>query len=74
MEATVRHPLTNVQLELLKTFSHQLSDKDILELKKNLALFFAKKLIFQADKTWSKKGFDDTTIDQLLVTKLRKSK
>ena len=69
MQTILKQPLTNVQLELLKTFSHQLSTKDILDLKKNLAVFFSNKLIKEADK-----NFDESQIDNLLIAKLRKSK
>jgi hypothetical protein len=41
MPIAIKQPLTNVQLELLKTFSHQLPDNDLLELRKILAAFFA---------------------------------
>ena len=30
MQATINQPLTNVQLELLKTFSYDLSNNDII--------------------------------------------
>lgn len=74
MQSTLKQPLTNVQLELLKTFSFQLSDKDIIELRKKLADFFSKKLIHEADKSWNEKEMDTIKIDDLLNTKLRKSK
>ncbi len=74
MEATIKQPLTNVQLELLKTFSYNLSVNEIAELKKNLARFFAKRLIKQADSIWESQSFTDKKVDELLNTKLRKSK
>ncbi|MEZ4956610.1 MAG: hypothetical protein R2825_23840 [Saprospiraceae bacterium] len=42
---TIQQPLTNAQLEILKVFSHQLSEKDLIELRKILAIFFAKKAV-----------------------------
>ncbi len=74
MQDTLKQPFSNVQLELLKTFSHQLSESDLIELKKVLANFFAQKLIQQADKVWEEKNWDDQTIENLLTTKMRKSK
>lgn len=47
-------PLTNVQVELLKVFSRNLSEADLLELKKTLADFFAKKAMDEADAIWQK--------------------
>ena len=50
-------PLTNVQVELLKVFSRNLSDADLLELKKALADFFAKKAMDEADAIWQKNNW-----------------
>ena len=43
-------PLSNVQLELLKLFSTNLSDEEIAELRKELAHFYARKSIEAANK------------------------
>lgn len=74
METTAQLPFTNVQLELLKTFSHQLPDNELLELRKTLALFFAQRLVKQADEVWNNKNWTNETIDNMLHTKMRKSK
>lgn len=74
METAAPLPFTNVQLELLKTFSHQLPENELLELRKILALFFAQRLITQADEAWSSKNWTNETIDNMLQTKMRKSK
>jgi hypothetical protein len=74
MQATLKQPFTNVQLELLKTFSHQLPESDLIDLKNTLALFFAKRLINQADSVWDEKDWNDTLVDEMLHTKMRKSK
>lgn len=70
MEALER-PLSNLQLELLKAFSHQLSEQDLAQLKALLASFFAKKSIDTANKVWDEEGWNAEKIDQLLHTKLR---
>lgn len=41
---------SNTQLELLKVFSHQVSDDDLNDLRLLLAQFFADKAIAAADK------------------------
>lgn len=64
--------LTNVQLELLKVFSYQVSDEDLIELKDTLAQFFAEKAIQSANQAWDEQGWDDQKVDELLNTKLRK--
>lgn len=68
MEA-LKQPLTNVQLELLKTFSHHLPEGELLELRKMLALFFAQRAIQQANAVWDEKGWTDADADRMLSTK-----
>lgn len=74
MQQALKQPFTNVQLELLKTFSHNLPESDLIDLKKTLALFFADKLIQEADKNWTENNWSNTLVDNLLNTKIRKSK
>ncbi|MBK8657207.1 MAG: hypothetical protein IPN20_25685 [Haliscomenobacter sp.] len=70
MEALER-PLSNLQLELLKAFSHQLSEDDLLQVKAMLAAFFAKKSVEAANKVWDEEGWNQEKVDTLLRTKLR---
>ena len=42
---SIKQPLSNVQLELLKVFAHHVSDNDLLDLRQILAEFFAKKAV-----------------------------
>jgi hypothetical protein len=72
MPIAIKQPLTNVQLELLKTFSHQLPDNDLLELRKILAAFFAQRLIEQANQVWDEQHWNDEKVDEILNTKMRK--
>jgi hypothetical protein len=72
MQAVLKQPFTNVQLELLKTFSHQLSESDLIDLKNTLASFFAERLIIQVNKSWGEKKWNNETVDKLLLTKMRK--
>ncbi|WP_395065474.1 hypothetical protein [Flavobacterium sp.] len=74
MQSILKQPFTNVQLELLKTFSHNLPESDLLDLKKTLASFFADKLINQANKVWDEQKWNGEKVDALLQTKMRKSK
>ena len=69
MQSVLKQPFTNVQLELLKTFSHQLPEKDLIDLKKTLAIFFAEKLIIQADTIWEEDKWSDQYVNHLLGTK-----
>ncbi len=74
MQLHINQPFTNVQLELLKTFSHQLPEKELSELRKVLAVFFAEHLVKQADAVWEEKKWTNKEVDKLLTTKMRKSK
>ncbi len=65
-------PLSNVQLEILKAFSHNLDSNELLEFKELLGQYFAKRAIKSANKPWTEKGWTDKTVEELLNTKLRK--
>lgn len=72
MTTTVSQPFSNVQLELLKVFSHQVDDLTLLELRQMLAHFFAQRAIAAANVAWDKNDWTDTDVDRLLTTKLRR--
>ncbi len=71
---TIKQPLTNAQLELLKVFTHNLTDEDLKELKKVLADFFANRLVEKANKVWDEKGWTEEDVQRMLNTKMRKTK
>lgn len=68
----IQQPLTNVQLELLKTFAHNLNEEELLQLRKLLAEFFAQRAIDVANRAWDEKGWTGADVDRLLNIKLRK--
>lgn len=49
-------PFSNVQMELLKLYSTNLPDKNLLELKATLAKFYAERSIKLVDSIWDEKG------------------
>ena len=63
--------LTNLQLELLKTFSYDLNESQILEIKELLAKYFAQKATSEMDKLWNDNGWSDETIEKLAEEHLR---
>ncbi len=67
----VKQPFSNAQLELLKAFSHDLSDSELAELKKMLAQFFAQRAIKEADKVWDEKGWTEADVERMLQKKMR---
>jgi hypothetical protein len=63
--------LTNLQLELLKLFKYNLSQKQLLEVKDLLAKYFADKATREMDKLWEEKGLTDETMDSWLNEHMR---
>jgi len=64
--STLKYPLNNAQIELMKLFGTNLSESDLTDLKKVLSRFFADKAISAADKIWDTKGLNDDDMDRLL--------
>ncbi len=73
MQATLKQPLSNLQLELLELFARQVPDSDLFEIKKMLANYFAQKAMDEADKIWEERGYTHETMNQLLKTHSRTS-
>jgi len=69
----MKQPFSNAQLELLKAFSHDLSDSELAELKKMLAQFFAQRAIKEVDRVWDEKGWTEGDVERLLQQKMRTS-
>ena len=69
----LKQPFSNGQLELLKAFSHNLSDSELAELKKVLAQFFAQRAINEANQVWDEKGWTEADVERILQTKMRTS-
>ena len=65
-DMVLESPLSNVQLELLKMFSHNLNDDDLTSLKRILANFFAERASDEMDKLWDENGWSDETMDEWL--------
>ena len=70
MEAAEK--LTNVQIELLKLFQYNLSDKQLAEIKNILAKYFAQTATHEMDKLWDEKGWDNDTMNNWANEHLRK--
>ena len=67
----LKQPFSNVQLELLKVFAHQVSDSDLEELRLVLAEFFSKKAVEAANSAWDRNEWTENDVQRLLNTKLR---
>lgn len=66
------HPLSNTQLEILKAFSANLSEEELIDFKNTIAQYFADRAIKSADKAWEQQGWSDQDVDTMLNTKMRK--
>ena len=58
--------LTNLQHELLKLYSSNIEDADLLHIKRYLAKYFADKAVGEADKVWGEKNYSNETMNQWL--------
>lgn len=56
--------LSPLQLELLKLYSMGHSDEDLLEIKKMLGRYFAKKLRLKVDTAVKEKGITQNDLDR----------
>jgi hypothetical protein len=63
--------LTNLQLELLKIFSRELPDEELLEIKNILSAYFAEKATKEMDRLWDEKGWTQETMQQWLNEHMR---
>jgi hypothetical protein len=62
MEATA--PMSNLQLELLKIYATNISDEDLLAIKRMLAKFFMEKAIERADEIWEQRGYNNELMQE----------
>ena len=65
-EERLNQNFSNIQLELLKLYSTDIKDSELIEIKNYLAQYFAQKAINEADAIWDIKGFDDHQMDKWL--------
>lgn len=56
--------LTNLQLELLRVFSYDLEEEQLLEIKSLLANYFADKATAEMDKLWDQEGWTEDTMKE----------
>jgi len=66
---SVHPPLSNLQAELLKLFSIELPENNLLELKKVIAKFLLDKARDKADFIWDQKGYTDEKLQQMFDIK-----
>lgn len=60
-------PLTNLQLELLRLFSLELSDEELRDVRRLLAQYFAERATEEMDRLWEEQGWTEETIQEWLA-------
>ena len=63
--------LNHNQLEILKLFSRDLDEKDLIEIKRLIVKYLANKLTEATDKLWDDKQWDDKQMEQILSSHKR---
>ena len=63
---TIKQPISNVQVELLKMYSTNMTEPELKELKDLLAQFYARKSIEFANKAWEDKKLTNDIMDKWL--------
>jgi hypothetical protein len=56
--------LSNLQLELLKVFSRNISDDELIEVRRMLAKYFMQKAVQSADKVWDEKSYSQELMEK----------
>ncbi len=59
------------QLEILKLFTRELDDNDLIEIKRLIVKYLAGKVTQMADEIWEKNNWTDEDMEQLLKTHKR---
>jgi len=63
--------LNKHQLEILKLFSRELDDNDLIEIKRLIVKYLDKKITKMADDIWEKNNWTDEDMERILKTHKR---
>lgn len=63
---TAKTSFTNLQIELLRLYSHQIDEHDLLQIKNLIGHYFAKRLTNLADQAWERNAWTDQDIEDML--------
>ena len=66
METALKTPFSNLQLELLKLYAHQVDESDLANIKELIGQYFAKRLTQFADDAWGKNNWSDEDMERIL--------
>ena len=71
MTAEQKRPLSNLQLELLRLYSTDVSDSQLLEIKQMLADYFSQQIDEEMTSLWDKNEWNEKTIETWKSERLR---
>ena len=72
MPATnLKSPLNPAQLEILKLFSRDLPEEDLLAIKRLIVKYLVEKASRMADQIWQEKGWTNEDMDKLAHTHMK---
>ena len=66
---SVQPPLSNVQSEMLKLFSADIPEKELIEIRDIIARYLLDKARDEADAIWDEKGYTSEKLEQILNKK-----
>ncbi len=64
-------PLNNHQLEILKLFSREMEDNDLIEIKRLIVKYLAEKVTRLTSEVWEEKNWTDEDMERLLQSHKR---
>lgn len=68
---TIPTRLSNLQIELLKLYPYSVSEKELADIRKMLADYFAQKIDSEMDQLWEQNDWNDQTIESWKSEHLR---
>ncbi len=66
-------PLNDLQLEILKLFTRDLEETDLLAIKRLIVKYLAKKVTLMADEMWEEKKWSNEDMEEMLNSHNRTS-
>jgi hypothetical protein len=63
--------LNSQQLEVLKLFSRDMEESDLIAIKRLIVRYLAEKITSMADEVWEKNNWTNEDMDHLLNTHMR---
>ncbi|WP_026628173.1 hypothetical protein [Dyadobacter alkalitolerans] len=55
--------LSNIQIELLKLYPYSVSEKELGDIRKMLADYFAQKIDMEMDQLWEQNNWNEQTVE-----------